>query len=116
MTQGVRFAPSPVQAAAGALLSPSQSRHTVRRHHGRQSSAIFRQYLLAARRITVFKKAQQCEKVTVVIVIGLMMEAQTAIWRSRKQKNAGTLSRLDSNKSRASSPAGDSSSRRCLKR
>ena len=29
-----------------------------------------------------------------MIVIGLMMEAQTAIRRSRKQKNTGTLARL----------------------
>ena len=84
----------PAQTLLERCFRLSQSRQPVGRHHGGQSSAILRQYLLAAGRIAVFQKTQQCEEVTVVIVIGLMMETQTAIRRGREQKNAGTLPRL----------------------
>ena len=81
----------PAQTLLERYFRSSQSRQPVGRHHSRQSSAILRQYLLAAGRIAVFQKTQQCEEVTVVIVIGFVMETQTAIRRCRKQKNAGTL-------------------------
>ena len=91
MSEAFRSRHDPAQTLLKRHFCPSQPCQPVGCHHSRQRSAILGQYFLAAGRIAVFQKTQQSEEVTVVVIIRLMVEAQTAIRRGRKQQNAGTL-------------------------
>jgi hypothetical protein len=57
-------------------LRPSQSRQSFRRHHRRQSGAILSQNFLATDSIATFEETEQCQKVRIMVVICLMMQAQ----------------------------------------
>src|ERR1019366_9159625 len=83
--ESLRAGHYPPKALLEGHFRTSQSRQTIRSHHSRKSRTILRQYLLAARGFTVFQKTHQSKEITVVIVIGLMMETQTSIRRSGKQ-------------------------------